>query len=131
MRERKTSRRHILSPARLDDEHVEAYLGSHSQYVTESGCRIWLGSVTKGRGWGYGVGSPLLQMRFDTRYVHRVAYLVTGGVVPEGMELDHRCNVRCCINPDHLVLGTPRDNHIDAIKKGRKNVFVPRDMRTN
>lgn len=84
------------------DSEVEAHLAERSEYVTESGCRIWLGTVTKGRGWGYGMGSVTLRGRFGTNYVHKVAYLLAHGPLPDGTEVDHKCNVRCCFNPAHL-----------------------------
>jgi hypothetical protein len=89
---------------------VEAYLEDRSEWVTESGCRIWLGAVTRGRGHGYGIGTPRLQPRFGSRYVHRVAYIMANGDLPKDLEMDHRCRVRCCINPAHLEAVTHTEN---------------------
>lgn len=41
---------------------------------------------------------------------HRVAYELWVGPIPEGMELDHRCKVRACINPAHLEPVTHAEN---------------------
>lgn len=50
---------------------------------------------------------------------HRVAYEEYVGPVPDGLLVCHKCDVRHCINPDHLFLGTCRDNMRDCAIKGR------------
>jgi hypothetical protein len=73
--------------------------------LPECGCHIWLGTVDRG---GYGrfkVSSSRLMG------AHRVAWLILAGrEIPAGMELDHKCRVRCCVNPDHLEPVTRREN---------------------
>lgn len=55
---------------------------------------------------------------------HVVAWeLANGRRVPKGLEVMHSCDNRRCVNPAHLSLGTRRDNHLDAVRKGRKNAF--------
>ncbi len=51
-------------------------------------------------------------MRIEGRlkYAHRVAYEQTVGPVPSGLELDHRCRIRCCVNPAHLEAVTRQEN---------------------
>ena len=60
-----------------------------------SGCLIWLGAVS-----GDGYGS--IKIDGHARCAHVVNYEREKGPVPEGMELDHLCRVRLCVNPDHL-----------------------------
>lgn len=50
---------------------------------------------------------------------HRDAYERANGPIPEGMVVRHKCNVRLCINPEHLVLGTVAQNADDRTKAGR------------
>lgn len=67
-------------------------------------CWIWTGYVRKD-GYGYvGMGKK--------QYVaHRVAYEITGHVIPEGMDLDHICHNRACVRPDHLRPATRKQNN--------------------
>jgi hypothetical protein len=58
-------------------------------------CWIWTGSVNE-RGYGR------LSIDGKPRRVHRIAYELMVGEIPEGLELDHLCNRRACVNPWHL-----------------------------
>jgi hypothetical protein len=71
-----------------------------------SGCWLWAMSL---KGGGYA------QVGYKHRTsvaAHILAYEFRHGPVPDGLELDHRCRVRCCINPDHLEPVTHRENGI-------------------
>lgn len=65
-------------------------------------CWIWTGATTVAgeRGYGY----------YRKRAAHRVFFEEARGPVPEGMQLDHLCRVRLCVNPDHLEVVTLLEN---------------------
>lgn len=65
-------------------------------------CWLWQGAKDSG---GYG------QIRAGRQEkAHRLAYQWLVGAIPEGLQLDHLCRVRNCVNPDHLEPVTPREN---------------------
>lgn len=55
----------------------------------------------------------------NTVYAHRIAWILTHGAIPKGMLVCHHCDNPPCCNPNHLFLGTAKDNLQDAAAKGR------------
>lgn len=80
--------------------------------IPEAGCWIWTGTITS-RGYGQLLSSN------KKIYAHRAAFEAFVGEIPEGMVVCHTCDNVHCVNPDHLFLGTQKDNLQDMKRKGR------------
>jgi hypothetical protein len=80
------------------------------------GCWLWTGSVTKSGGYGQ------LSVNGKPVRAHRFIYELLHGPIPVGMRVCHTCDNPPCVRPDHLFLGTPKDNTHDMIRKGRNRL---------
>lgn len=79
----------------------------------EDGCWIW---IAGGHPTGYGrFGLTSKQVEF----AHRASWRLFRGEIPRGMFVCHHCDVRRCVNPDHLFIGSALDNMRDASRKNR------------
>ena len=102
---------------RHSDEDLRRRLLARSEVVGGAGhagvaCREWCRSTN---GLGYG----RLWDGLGVRYVHRLAWEVFRGPVPEGVDVLHRCDNPGCIEVRHLWLGTHAENMADRDAKGR------------
>ena len=78
-------------------------------------CWEWTGFVDPSPKSGYGI----VVCDGKVQRAHRVAWQITRGPIPIGLQVLHSCDHRPCVNPAHLFLGTNLDNVQDKVRKGR------------
>lgn len=80
------------------------------------GCWGWTGCAANP---GYG------QFRGNQKLIraHRASWIIHFGEIPKGMYVCHKCDNKLCSNPEHLFLGTCKDNNLDMLKKGRSPIL--------
>ena len=83
-----------------------------------TGCFVWMGHRDqKGYGKVFHAGSAKL--------VHRLSFEVARGSIPEGLDIDHVCAFKSCLNPDHLEPVTAAENNRRAShRRGLKKMEV-------
>lgn len=84
-----------------------------SKVLKSDGCWEWqAGRLSSGYGMFW---------RGDRSYgAHRVAFELAYGPISDGLFVCHHCDNPACVRPDHLFLGTQKDNRIDCVRKGRQ-----------
>lgn len=76
-------------------------------------CWLWTASCKGNNGYG------AFKVDHKLEHAHRVMYRLVFGEIPKGLQVLHRCDNPKCVNPDHLFIGTIRNNMDDMVKKGR------------
>ncbi len=88
-----------------------------------SDCWIWVGCKNP---HGYGLYAYAQR---EQRLAHRLAWILTKGPIPKGLCICHHCDIPACVNPDHLFMGTQKDNMADCARKNRLNTSDKRGMK--
>lgn len=103
------------------DKTQPARFWTHVDRKGDDECWLWTGNYLRGPSLKYGRGGYGL-VTYDKRSqpAHRVAWKLTFGEIPEGIQVLHKCDVRKCCNPKHLFLGTNDDNMRDRDAKCRQ-----------
>lgn len=77
-------------------------------------CWLWTTEKTgKLQGYGY------FKIDGHDYRAHRLSYMFFKGPIPYDKIVRHTCDIKACVNPDHLILGTPSENTIDGLKRNR------------
>jgi len=81
--------------------------------INKDGCWIW--QAFKEPKFGYG----RFKLNGKNEAAHRASWVIHNGPIPSGLLVCHKCDIPSCVNPDHLFLGTHKDNSRDRDIKGR------------
>ena len=85
--------------------------------IDTDGCWTWRAARDS---WGYGAFAPAGRR---VARAHRVAYAWLVGQIPEGLQIDHTCDNRSCVNPDHLEAVTQLENQ----RRRHRRVVPPKE----
>lgn len=100
-----------------DEEKLERLIYHYNRKVVKKeGCWDWIGYKS--------VGYGTLSYKGKLLHAHRASWIINYGNIPDGLHVLHKCDNPCCSNPEHLFLGTHKDNIRDMISK--KRMFTPR-----
>lgn len=104
-----------------DVERAQAFWSKVDKSAGEQACWIWNGAVTT---HGYGC----VAHKGRVLGAHKVAYLISKGDVPQGLQVRHSCDKPLCVNPSHLSIGTLQDNMADKVARGRTQKENPHKL---
>ena len=82
------------------------------EHPTLGKCWVWTGGKTSNYG-------NCKYIKGGGGYAHRSSWVIHFGAVPEGMMVLHQCDNRLCVNPDHLSVGTHKQNMKEMAERGR------------
>ena len=95
-------------------------------------CWLWTG-VTAGTRGRYGYFQAATKQSINKVLAHRWIYTQVIGDIPDGMEIDHLCRNKMCVNPQHLEPVTPDENkrraRLDVCRSGRHDLTDPENVR--
>lgn len=94
-------------------------LEKHIKVDETTDCWVWQGGKNN-------IGYGMIRDGDKMRTCHRVAYEHYKGPIPDDKVVCHTCDNTLCVNPNHLWLGTLKDNMQDMIAKGRKRTMKDR-----
>lgn len=92
--------------------HVNTESDFWAKVQKTEGCWLWTGAAPK-----YGT----FMLRGKNWSTHRLSFTLAKGEIPKGKLVCHTCDNRFCVNPDHLFLGSHKDNYQDSVVKGRNS----------
>ena len=96
------------------DDVWQDYFADRISPEPNSGCYLWMGGLSH---YGYGTAH---HSQIGSIVAHRLSWILANGPIEGGGCVLHRCDVRICVNPTHLFLGTRLDNNKDRDEKNRQ-----------
>jgi hypothetical protein len=110
----------------MHSEHARWAAKVMAGLVDRGDCWTWVGGRCRG---GYGQFRRKVEGKWRMYKAHRYAYEHYKGPIPKGLLVRHKCDNAWCVNPEHLELGTSKDNTQDIIK--RRGPILIRNPRHN
>ncbi|KKL23315.1 hypothetical protein LCGC14_2426600 [marine sediment metagenome] len=105
-------RARLVRTRRLDKKQPYERLSERIFINLDNGCWKYIGFINKD---GYG----RFRVNGKKTLAHRFMYLIVFGAIPNELLVCHKCDNPKCVNPNHLFLGTDKDNVRDSINKKR------------
>ena len=99
----------------ISQEHVGRFW---SRVSKSDGCWVWTGAFSRSRLRGV-PGYGVMRIGNQQFRANRLSYEINVGTIPRGLNVCHHCDNPACVRPDHLFLGTQKDNMVDRSAKGR------------
>jgi hypothetical protein len=107
----------------IEQKYIDRF---HKNYIIDPITNCWNYNKSLDKD-GYGsmsLGYDSIKKRYTSIKSHRFSIMLDGRD-PTGLLVCHHCDNPRCVNPQHLFLGTAKDNHQDRIKKGRSGNSTP------
>lgn len=89
----------------MDAKYDKDYILKRVEIIPFSGCWVWMNHLDRD-----GYAGLVVNRKYNV--IHRHSYKLFFGEIPNGLELDHLCKVRCCVNPHHLEPVTHQENAV-------------------